>query len=63
MGKGHLESGLYLIKIIFPSTWTTFARGSVGIAGLESRTAFAIVMTPGFWLPRPAMATALLLAY
>ena len=32
---------------------------SLAIAGVEPKTALAMVMTPGFWLLRAAMATAL----
>lgn len=35
------------------------ARTSGLIGGLDPKTAFAMVITPGFWLLRPAKATAL----
>ena len=33
-------------------------RTSADIAGFDPNTAFAMVITPGFWLPSEAMATA-----
>ena len=42
----------------FLSTWKAFLRTSADIAGFDPNTAFAMVITPGFWLLNEAMATA-----
>ena len=41
------------------SHWKALTRTSVFIGGLDPKTAFAMVINPGFWLLRPANATAL----
>ena len=43
----------------FWSNWNALARKSGLIGGSDPKTALAMVMTPGFWLLRPAKATAL----
>lgn len=45
--------------MMFFSTWNALVRTAELIGGFDPKTAFATVMTPGFWLLRPANATAL----
>ena len=48
------------IKLLtFVFTWKAFERRSLVILGFDPNTTFAIVITPGFWLLKPAIATTL----
>lgn len=47
-----------MLAIIAESVWKAFARILVGMSGFDPKTALAMVITPGFWLLKAAMATA-----